>query len=302
MNKKEHRSETEHPDRGAHGKHSSDRDHATHDHDNSHELLLERSDQFSRHIRLPYFGAEGQKKINRAKVFVVGAGGLGSPAATYLAAAGIGTLGLTDNDAVEISNLPRQILHSPETIDELKITSAEKRLSQLNPDLKLNLSSERLKAKNVIGLIKGYDVVIDGSDNFATKFLLNDACVMHDIPLIHAGVLRYGGQAMTILPGKSACYRCIFPEPPPANSVPTCQEAGILNTVAGIIGLIQATEAIKLIIGAGQLLTNKLLVFDGLEMSFRAIAIQRNKNCPVCSKNAKIKKLTDCDSASLECR
>lgn len=258
--------------------------------------------QFSRHIRLPYFGAEGQAKISRARVFVVGAGGLGSPVATYLVAAGIGTLGLIDSDIVEISNLPRQILHHPGTVNELKTASAEKRLNQINPDIKLNIFSERLKADNILGIIKNYDLVVDGSDNFATKFLLNDACVMQGIPLIHAGVLRYGGQVTTILPHKSACYRCIFPEPPPANSVPTCQEAGILNTVAGIIGLIQATEVIKLIVGAGKPLANKLMVFDALEMSFRTIEIQQNKNCPVCSKNAVIKKLTDCDSASLECR
>lgn len=260
------------------------------------------SDQFSRHIRLPYFGVEGQKKISQAKVFVVGAGGLGSPVATYLAAAGVGTLGLIDNDTVEISNLPRQILHHPGTVSELKTASAEKRLAQVNPNIKLNIYSERLKADNIAGLIKDYDVVVDGSDNFATKFLLNDACVMQSIPLIHAGVLRYGGQVITILPHKSACYRCIFPEPPPANSVPTCQEAGILNTVAGIIGLIQATDAIKLIIKAGQPLTNKLLVFDALDMSFRTIEIQRSRNCPICSKNPSIKTLNDCDSTSLECR
>ena len=196
--------------------HRSDRDHAKHDHDDGHELPIEQSDQFSRHIRLPYFGVAGQKKISLSKVFIVGVGGLGSPAATYLAAAGINTLGLIDNDTVEISNLPRQILHNPGTVNELKTDSAEKRLKQLNPDIKLNISSERLKTDNVLGLIKNYDVVVDGSDNFATKFLLNDACVMQNIPLIHAGVLRYGGQVMTILPHKSACYRCIFPEPPPA--------------------------------------------------------------------------------------
>ena len=260
------------------------------------------SDQFSRHIRLPYFGVAGQKKINQAKVFIVGAGGLGSPSGTYLATAGIGTLGLIDSDIVEISNLPRQILHNPSTVNEFKTVSAEKRLKQLNPDIKLRIFSERLKADNIGGIIKNYDVLIDGSDNFATKFLLNDACVMNNIPLIHAGVLRYGGQVITILPHQSACYRCIFPEPPPANTVPTCQEAGILNTVAGIIGLIQATEAIKFIIGAGNLLTNKLLVFDALEMSFRNIGIKPNKNCPVCSKNATIKTLNDYDSASLKCK
>ncbi|MEW6025787.1 MAG: ThiF family adenylyltransferase [Planctomycetota bacterium] len=281
---------------------------------------MNNQDQFSRHTRLPYFGPEGQKKIEQARVFIVGAGGLGSPAATYLAAAGVGTLGLADNDTVEPSNLPRQILHSPATVGELKTESAEKRLRQLHPDLKLDIYSERLKADNIAGIIRKYDLVIDGSDNFGTKFLLNDACVMNNIPLIHAGVLRYTGQIMTIIPSNppdrragsqlaisnpqwaSACYRCIFPEPPPANSVPTCQEAGILNTVAGIIGLVQATEAVKIIIGAGKPLVNKLLIFDALEMNFRTIEIQRNKNCPVCSKNAVIKKLTDCDSASLECR
>lgn len=263
---------------------------------------MNNQDQFSRHIRLPYFGPEGQAKIGQSGVFIVGAGGLGSPAATYLAAAGIGALGLIDNDTVETSNLPRQILHNPDTVGELKTCSAEKRLRQLNPGLKLDIYSERLKADNIAGIIRKYDVVVDGSDNFPAKFLLNDACVLNDIPLVHAGVLRYGGQVMTILPHKGACYRCIFPEPPPANTVPTCQEAGILNTVAGIIGLVQATEAIKLIIGAGKPLVNKLLVFDALEMSFRSIAIQRNDNCPVCSVNAVIKTLKDCDSASATCR
>ncbi|MDI6787952.1 MAG: ThiF family adenylyltransferase, partial [Planctomycetota bacterium] len=235
------------------------------------------TEQFSRHIRLPHFGAAGQKKISRAKVFIVGAGGLSSPSAIYLASAGIGTIGLIDNDSVELSNLPRQILHNKNTLDELKITSAEKRLKQINPDIKLDLFAERLKADNISSILKDYDVVIDGSDNFPTKFLLNDACVLNGKPLIHAGVLRYTGQVMTIIPSSSplraqlgsACYRCIFPEPPPADSIPTCEQAGILNTVAGIIGLIQATEAIKLLLNIGDLLTNRLLVFDALEMTFR---------------------------------
>jgi adenylyltransferase/sulfurtransferase len=259
-------------------------------------------EQFSRHIRLPSFGVEGQEKVAQAKIFIVGAGGLGSSSATYLAAAGVGTIGLIDNDNVEISNLPRQILYNPANVDELKITPAEKRLKQINPLLKLNIFSERLKADNVVKIIKDYDVIIDGSDNFATKFLLNDACVINKIPLIHAGVLRYTGQVMTIIPHQSACYRCIFPEPPPANTVPTCQEAGILNTVAGIIGLIQATEAGKLIIKAGKLLTNRLLLFDALEMSFRTIEIKRSNNCPVCSKRATIKTVKDIQSVSTECR
>ncbi|MFH0889017.1 MAG: HesA/MoeB/ThiF family protein [Planctomycetota bacterium] len=259
-------------------------------------------EQFSRHIRLPSFGTEGQNKISRSKVLIVGAGGLGSPSAIYLTGAGVGSIGLIDNDCVEISNLPRQILYNPSNLDELKVVSADKRLKQINPFLKLEIFSERLKADNVFNIIKDYDVVIDGSDNFATKFLLNDACIINKIPLIHAGILRYTGQVMTIIPDQSACYRCIFPEPPPSNAVPTCKEAGILNTVAGIIGLIQATETIKFIIKAGRLLTNKLLVFDALEMSFRTIEIKRSNNCPVCSKQATIKTVKDIQSAHIECR
>jgi adenylyltransferase/sulfurtransferase len=259
------------------------------------------TEQFSRHIKLPYFGESGQNKISQAKVFIVGAGGLSSPSASYLARAGIGTIGLIDTDTVERSNLPRQILHNPSNIDELKILSAEKHLKQLNPDLKLNIVSARLKIQN-INIIRDYDMVIDGSDNFATKFLLNDACVIYNIPLIHAGVLRYTGQVMSILPHKTACYRCVFPEPPPPDTIPTCEQAGILNTVAGIIGLVQATEVIKLIIGAGELLTNRLLVFDALEMTFRNIAIKRNNVCPVCSAKATIKTIRDIQSFDSECR
>ncbi|MFH0889128.1 MAG: HesA/MoeB/ThiF family protein [Planctomycetota bacterium] len=250
-------------------------------------------EQFSRHIRLPSFGPEGQKKISRAEVAIVGAGGLGSPSAIYLAATGIGSIGLIDSDSVEISNLPRQILYNQHNLDEMKVTAAGKRLKEINPCLKLNIFTDRLKYDNVVKIIKDYDIVIDGSDNFATKFLLNDACVINKIPLIHAGVVRYNGQVMTIIPYQSACYRCIFPEPPPANTIPTCREAGILNTVAGIIGLIQATEAIKIIIKAGKLLTNRLIVFDALEMNFRTIEIKRSNNCPVCSKRATIKTIKD---------
>lgn len=250
-------------------------------------------EKFSRHIRLPYFGIEGQQKVSSARVLVVGAGGLGSPCATYLASSGIGTLGLIDSDAVELSNLPRQILHSNNNVDEPKTISAEKRLKQLNPDVKLEMLQIRLKPDNITDIINKYDMVIDGSDNFATKFLLNDICIISNKPLIHAGVLRYTGQVMTILPGKSACYRCIFPEPPPANSVPTCKEAGILSTVAGIIGLVQTTEAIKLILNIGQPLTNSLLVFDALDTSFRTVHIKRNPDCPACSSKASIKSIED---------
>lgn len=258
-------------------------------------------EQFSRHIRLPGFGIDGQKKISRAKVLIVGAGGLGSPAATYLAAANFGTIGIVDDDAVESSNLPRQILHTSRNIDEAKVVSAQKRIRELAPDIKINVYHQRIKADNVMNVISDYDIIIDGSDNFATKFLLNDACVIIGKPLIHGGVLRYNGQVMTIIPQSainnqqslSACYRCIFKEPPPAGTVPTCSEAGILSTVAGIIGLVQATEAIKYIAGIGQLLTNRLFIFDALAMTCRTVAVKHNPDCPVCGKKPSIKTVQD---------
>lgn len=251
-------------------------------------------EQFSRHIRLPGFGIDGQKKISRAKALVVGAGGLGSPAATYLAAANFGTIGIVDDDAVEISNLPRQILHTSRNIDEPKVISAQKRIKELASDIKVNVYHQRIKADNVAAIINDYDIVIDGSDNFATKFLLNDACVIIGKPLIHGGVLRYNGQVMTIIPkAKTACYRCIFKEPPPAGTVPTCSEAGILSTVAGIIGLVQTTEAIKYIVGIGQLLANRLFIFDALAMTCRTVTVKHNPDCPVCGKKPTIKTVRD---------
>ncbi|MBI4712312.1 MAG: molybdopterin-synthase adenylyltransferase MoeB [Planctomycetes bacterium] len=261
------------------------------------------TEQYSRHIRLPGFGTEGQKKIESARVLVVGAGGLGSPAITYLAGAGVGLLGITDDDTVELSNLPRQILHTSDNVDQPKITSAEQRVRQLNSAVKVKTYPQRLKAENVLTVIKDFDIIIDGSDNFATKFLLNDACVIGGKPLVHGGVLRYNGQVMTIVPNqksRSACYRCIFPEPPQAGTVPNCSEAGILNTVAGVIGLIQATEAIKFIINVGDLLINRLLVFDALSMNFRTIEIKPDATCPACGKNPRIKTLSDLKE--IECK
>ncbi|MBI4833203.1 MAG: HesA/MoeB/ThiF family protein [Planctomycetes bacterium] len=271
-------------------------------------------EQFSRHIRLPNFGREAQGKISRAKVLIAGAGGLGSPAMTYLAGAGVGKIGIADPDAVELSNLPRQIVHKRENIGKPKVESANERLKELNPKIEVEAFRQRLKADNIIKIITGYDVVIDGTDNFAAKYLINDACVIAGKPFIHGGVLRYGGQVMTILPKpqtlnpepqafkeetRSACYRCIFPEPPPVGAIMTCSEAGILNTVAGIGGLIQATEAIKLITGVGQLLINRLLVFDVLLMGFRIVDISPSDNCPACGDNPSIK--TPADLARFEC-
>ncbi|MCK4908992.1 MAG: ThiF family adenylyltransferase [Planctomycetes bacterium] len=253
----------------------------------------EYTEQFSRHLRLPKFGRAAQEKIAAAKIFIAGAGGLGSAAVTYLATIGLKKIGLIDNDTVEISNLPRQIIHDPAKVGELKVDSAAQRIKQLNPKMELGIYKERLKANNILGIIKKYDLVIDGTDNFASKYLLNDAGVIANVPLIHAGVLRFSGQVLTIQPKESACYRCIFKEPPSPGTVPDCSEAGILNTVAGIIGLVQATEAIKLITGLGELLTNRLLVFDALSMKFRNIEIRRDPHCPVCGQKPTIKTVAD---------
>ncbi|MFH1227099.1 MAG: HesA/MoeB/ThiF family protein [Planctomycetota bacterium] len=250
--------------------------------------------QFSRHIKLPGFGVEGQKKLSKSKILIIGAGGLGSPAATYLVAAGAGTLGIVDNDDVDISNLPRQILHTPATIDQPKVISARKRINELNPNIKLNTYHENFNAENALKIIRNYDLVIDCTDNFSAKFLINDACVIAGLTLVHAGVLRYNGQVMTIIPKKkTACYRCVFNQPPSSDTVPTCSEAGILNTVAGIIGLVQATEAIKYVVGLGGILTNRLFVFDALAMQCRTVHISHNNNCPVCGSDPSIKTLED---------
>lgn len=257
---------------------------------NSSDEYLE---HFSRHIRLPEFGRAGQEKISQARILIIGAGGLGSPAMTYLATAGVKKIGLFDPDVVDISNLPRQIVHKPSTVGLSKVISAAKRLKELNPELELETSQVRLKADNIMPVLDRYDVVIDGADNFPAKYLINDACVLAGRPLVHAGVLRYTGQVMTIIPNKAACYRCIFPEPPPDGVIPTCEEAGILNTVAGITGLIQATEAIKLVAGIGQLLTNRMLVFEALSMNIRTIELKRSDDCPVCGKKPTIKTLSD---------
>ena len=250
-------------------------------------------ERYSRQIILPEIGGKGQEKLLSAKVLIIGTGGLGSPCAYYLAAAGVGTLGLVDSDNVELNNLNRQILHNTQNVGKPKVKSAEEKLKLLNPDIKINPYQIRLTSENILDIIRDYDFIIDGSDNFPTRYLVNDCCVISNKPYSHAGVLRFDGQAITVLPKESACFRCLFPEPPPPDAVPSCQQAGILGTVAGILGLIQATEAIKFILGKGELLKGKLLVFNALEMSFRKINVPRNKNCPVCGDNPTITKLID---------
>ncbi|KHE93279.1 MAG: molybdopterin-synthase adenylyltransferase MoeB [Candidatus Scalindua rubra] len=257
------------------------------------EFTEEQINRYSRHIILPEVGGKGQMKLLKSKVFLVGAGGLGSPAALYLAAAGIGKIGISDNDDVDFSNLQRQILHSTRDVGHPKVQSAKETLEDLNPDVEVVPYIERLNSGNIIDIIKDYDVILDGSDNFPTRYLVNDACVMLGKPLSHGSIFRFDGQATTILPGQGPCYRCLYETPPPPDLVPSCQEAGVLGVIAGIIGVIQATEVIKLLLGKGNLLNGKLLLYDSLNMDFKKLNIQRNPACPMCGENPTIKKLID---------
>ncbi|BCX78562.1 HesA/MoeB/ThiF family protein [Campylobacter sp. 19-13652] len=240
--------------------------------------------RYSRQIILSEIGVEGQERIMHSKVFIVGAGGLGSPVALYLAAAGVGEIAIADMDVVDVSNLQRQVIHHSEDLGREKALSARKKMLAINPNIKVIAHTTAINANNIEELIRGYDFVIDGTDNFAAKFLINDACVKLGISFSHGGILRFGGQSMTIAPRKSACYACLFDAPPPAESVPTCASAGILGSVAGMLGTIQATEALKVIAGFGEPLYDRLLSFDAKSMSFRNINIKRNPKCRVCSK------------------
>lgn len=253
------------------------------------ETQLER---YSRHIILQDVGVEGQEKIMKGRILIVGAGGLGAPAALYLAAAGVGTIGLVDGDLVDLSNLQRQVIHFTKDIGRPKVISAKEKIEAVNPDVKVVLYQKRAMADNVAGIIKDYDFIIDGTDNFPAKFLINDACVLGRKPFSHGGILRFDGQTMTYVPGE-ACYRCIFETPPPLNAVPSCSQAGILGAVAGMLGTIQAAEALKYLIGKGELLTNRLLIFNALTMNFRTVAVKRNLRCPVCGENPLIRELID---------
>ena len=250
-------------------------------------------ERYSRQILLTEVGGKGQQKLAAAKIFLVGAGGLGSPAAFYLAAAGVGTLAIADSDAVEIHNLQRQILHRTRDVGRPKVESARETLEALNPETRIVPVAERLTSKNALDRLRDYDVVLDGSDNFPTRYLINDACVLLQKPLMHGGIFRFDGQAFTILPGQGPCYRCLFAEPPPPGAVPSCQEAGIIGAVAGVIGLIQANEAIKYILGKGELLVGRLLVFNALTTHFREVKIRRDPHCPVCCDAPTITQLID---------
>lgn len=241
--------------------------------------------RYARHFSLKECGYKGQGKILQSSVLIVGAGGLGSPSALYLAAAGVGRLGIIDNDSVDLSNLQRQILHTTAEIATPKVESALKKLKVLNPEIDIHIYKDFLNAKNALEIMKEYDVIIEGSDNFATKFLVNDACVLLNKPYCYGGILRFSGQAMSIKPRESACYACIFDTPPPIGSVPNCASAGVFGSVAGLIGTIQATEALKIITDIGTPLYNQLLSVDTLNMDFRKISIKRNPTCRVCGEH-----------------
>jgi len=259
-------------------------------------LSQDQIERYSRNILLSEVGPEGQGKLAAAKVLVVGAGGLGSPCAFYLAAAGVGTegqLGIVDADKVELNNLQRQILHVTRDVGKPKVDSAKERIEQLNPDVHVVTIPERITSSNALDLIKEYDILVDGSDNFPTRYLMNDAAVLANKPLVHGGIFRFDGQLFTILPKEGPCYRCLFAEPPPPGLVPSCQEAGILGAVAGTIGIMQATEVLKWILGVGDLLTNRLLVFNALRNGFREVKIRRDPDCPVCGNHPTIHELID---------
>ena len=257
------------------------------------QVTEEQLERYSRHIILQNVGGIGQRKILASKVLIIGTGGLGSPAAMYLAAAGVGKIGLVDYDVVDLSNLQRQIIHSTKDLGKAKIQSGKETINALNPDVEVKIYDEQVTAANIADIIADYDFVIDGTDNFAAKFLINDACVLLKKPFSHAGIIRFQGQTMTFVPDKSPCYRCVFPKMPPKNAVPTCRQAGVLGVLGGVIGTLQATEALKYILGVGSLLTGALLTYDALTMTFRKIKIKRNPNCAVCGDNPTITELFD---------
>lgn len=265
-------------------------------------LTNEQIERYSRHILLKEVGVRGQKKLLGAKVLVIGAGGLGSPALMYLAAAGVGTIGIADADNVDITNLQRQIIHGTEDIGKPKVTSAGETINALNPDVNVITYHEFISAENILGIIKDYDFILDGTDNFAAKFLINDACVMAEKPFSHAGILRFQGQLMTYVPHKGPCYRCVFTEPPEDGAVPSCKEAGVIGAMAGVIGSLQALEAIKYILGIGKLLTGTLLTYDALTMKFRKVPLPKDTSgCSVCGDHPTITALNDSNYQPPEC-
>jgi molybdopterin/thiamine biosynthesis adenylyltransferase/rhodanese-related sulfurtransferase len=246
-------------------------------------LAPDQRNRYQRHLLLPEVGEAGQLKLLDSKVLLLGAGGLGSPAGLYLAAAGVGTLGVIDMDVVDASNLQRQILHNMDRIGDRKVDSAKKTLTTLNPDVNVVTYDTRLAADNVLDIIKGYDVIVDGTDNFPTRYLVNDASLLEEIPVVYGAIFRFEGQVSVFHPYVGPCYRCLLPEPPPAELAPSCAEAGVLGVLPGIIGSLQAMEAIKLLLGLGDSLAGRLMAYDALEASFRTFKVRRDPQCPACS-------------------
>ncbi|MGD9570427.1 MAG: molybdopterin-synthase adenylyltransferase MoeB [Thermoleophilia bacterium] len=256
------------------------------DYDVPKTLTPDQRSRYSRHILIPEMGEEGQIKLLESKALLIGAGGLGSPAAYYLAAAGVGTIGLVDDDVVDASNLQRQIIHTTDRVGMNKGESAKVAINALNPDVTVNTHQFRVDRSNVLDLIADYDVIIDGTDNFPTRYLMNDAALMARKPLVHASILRFEGHASVFTPYDGPCYRCLFPEPPPPDMAPSCGEAGVLGVLCGVMGGIMATEAIKLLLGIGDTLSGRLLIYDALEMSYTELKIRRDPDCPACGPNA----------------
>lgn len=259
----------------------------------------EQIERYSRHIILKDIGVEGQQKIIAGRVLIIGAGGLGAPAALYLAAAGVGTIGIVDGDAVDLTNLQRQVIHFTPDVGRAKTDSAKEKMKLINPAVEVVTYKERATAENISGIVKNYDFVIDGTDNFPAKFLINDACVLAGKPFSHGGILRFDGQTTTYVPG-GACYRCVFRSPPPPDAVPTCSQAGVLGAVAGMLGTIQAAEALKFLTGRGKLLSGRLLIFNAFTMDFRIVHFRRDDECPVCGDSPTIKELKDYKQAACD--
>ena len=260
------------------------------------ELSHEEIARYSRHLLLPDVGMDGQRKLKAARVLCVGAGGLGSPAAMYLAAAGVGTLGLVDYDVVDISNLQRQLLHGTKDVGRPKLRSAMDRLAAINPHVTVEPHEVMLTSQNALGILRDYDIIIDGSDNFPTRYLVNDACVLLGKPDVYGAIFRFEGQASVFGAAGGPCYRCLYPEPPPPGLVPSCAEAGVIGVLPGLIGTIQATETVKLILGAGEPLVGRLIVLDALGMTFRELKLRKDPDCPVCGNHPTVRTLVDYDA------
>jgi adenylyltransferase/sulfurtransferase len=257
------------------------------------QFTQEQITRYARHFTLPEVGEQGQAKLLDGKVLCIGAGGLGSPVAYYLAAAGVGTIGIIDHDVVDMSNLQRQILHTNDRVGMPKVESAQKTLNALNPDVKIIGFNERLSSENVMRIIKDFDVIVNGCDNFPTRYLINDACVMAKKPLVDGSIFQFEGQATVFYPGRGPCYRCLFPEPPPPGAAPSCAEAGVLGVLPGLVGCVQALEAMKLLLGAGKPLIGRMMHFETLSSEVRVLKLRRDPNCLVCSDNPKITELID---------